>query len=259
MLFVYWGRRVGGNDARLLPTRTGTSGKGGIIINNNMVVAGGEPRWNAQLGVWEGNAANLGTKGVPSPLWIFGYGSLCWKADFPAEEQFVGRVSGWRRLFAQGSTDHRGTPAAPGLVATLLTDEQCESLRLRTPGEPASTCCGVCYRVGEADVEGVLGNLDFREKGGYTRDIVEVTPSEPGRPAVRALLYTANPENPNFRPPSADGGLEATAAVIAAARGPSGDNAEYLLKLADFLESVGERDEHVEGLAALVRRSQGQE
>ena len=111
-------------------------------------------------------------------------GSLCWKADFPAEEQFVGRVSGWRRLFAQGSTDHRGTPAAPGLVATLLTDEQCESLRLRTPGEPASTCCGVCYRVGEADVEGVLGNLDFREKGGYTRDIVEVTPSEPGRPQI---------------------------------------------------------------------------
>jgi cation transport regulator ChaC len=53
-------------------------------------------------------------------------------------------------------------------------------------------CCGVCYRVGEADVESVLGNLDFREKGGYTRDVVEVTPVEVGRPAVRALLYTAN-------------------------------------------------------------------
>ena len=113
-------------------------------------------------------------------------------------------------------------------------------------------CCGVCYRVGEADVESVLGNLDFREKGGYTRDVVEVTPVEAGRPAVRALLYTANPDNPHFSPPAS---LEATAAVIAEAVGPSGDNAYYLLQLAAFLESVGERDEHVEGLAALVRRS----
>ena len=78
--------------------------------------------------------AALGTSAIPSPLWIFGYGSLCWKADFPAEEQFVGRVSGWKRLFAQRSTDHRGTPAAPGLVATVLTDEQLEVLKLRSPG-----------------------------------------------------------------------------------------------------------------------------
>ena len=41
--------------------------------------------------------------------------------------------------------------------------------------------------MGEDDVESVLGNLDFREKGGYTRDIIEVTPVEAGRPAVRAL------------------------------------------------------------------------
>ena len=107
--------------------------------------------------------------------------------------------------------------------------------------------------MGDADVESVLGNLDFREKGGYTRDIVEVTPVEAWRPAVRALLYTANPENPHFSPPA---DLEATAAVIAKAVGPSGDNAEYLLRLATFLESVGERDAHVEGLAELVRRSQ---
>ena len=61
---------------------------------------------------------------VPDPLWIVGYGSLCWKADFPFTDSFVGRVSGWGRWFAQRSTDHRGTPAKPGLVATLLTDEQ---------------------------------------------------------------------------------------------------------------------------------------
>ena len=157
------------------------------------------------------------------------------------------------RLFAQRSTDHRGTPAAPGLVATVLTDEQLEVLRLRAPEEPPSTCCGVCYRVAAADVESVISKLDFREKGGYTRDIVEVTPTEAGRSVVRALLYTANPDNPNFSPPTE---MEATASVIATASGPSGSNAEYLIRLASFLESVGERDEHVFALRRRVRMIQ---
>ena len=111
----------------------------------------GQPRWNSALGVWEGNAA-LGTTAVPSPLWIFGYGSLCWKADFPAEEQFVGRVSGWKRLFAQRSTDHRGTPAAPGLVATLLTDEQLEVLKLRSPGTPCGALNGLGLDHGQSAI-----------------------------------------------------------------------------------------------------------
>ena len=100
----------------------------------------GQPRWNSALGVWEGNAA-LGTTAVPSPLWIFGYGSLCWKADFPAEEQFVGRVSGYRRYFCQRSCDHRGTPEQPGLVATLLSDAEC----------PASTCAAAAAAAFLAD------------------------------------------------------------------------------------------------------------
>ena len=111
----------------------------------------GQPRWNSALGVWEGNAA-IGTTAVPSPLWIFGYGSLCWKADFPAEEQFVGRVSGWKRLFAQRSTDHRGTPAAPGLVATVLTDEQLEVLKLRSPGTPCGALNGLGLDHGQSAI-----------------------------------------------------------------------------------------------------------
>ena len=100
-------------------------------------------RWDATLGVWEGNAA-LSAGAVPDPLWIFGYGSLCWKADFPHDESFVGRVYGWRRFFAQRSTDHRGTPEASGLVATLLSEEQCVSFGVGTD-EPAS-CVGMSRR-----------------------------------------------------------------------------------------------------------------
>ena len=39
--------------------------------------------------------------------WLFGYGSLVWKAEPGLEdaEQVVGRVVGWVRRFHQGSTE----------------------------------------------------------------------------------------------------------------------------------------------------------
>ena len=214
--------------------------------------------WDAAAGVWVGDRAAASTLEVPNPLWIFGYGSLCWKSDFPSETQFVGSVNGWGRFFAQRSTDHRGTPEAPGLVATLLKDVELEALGIRSASEPPSRTCGVCYLVGEKDVKAVLDALDFREKGGYTREIIEVFPqqlptagvAEPPQP-VRALLYSATSENPGFDPDALHD-VPRAAATIGAAHGPSGPNREYLERLAHWLQEVDERDEHVEQLMSLL-------
>ena len=86
----------------------------------------------------------------------------------------------------------------------------------------------------------------MREKGGYTRALVDCFPINGGSP-VSALIYTADRTNPNFDcagllSPSA---FAALARRIYAASGPSGQNVEYLRRLGAYLRSVGAKDEHV--------------
>ena len=224
-----------------------------------MAEAGAEPQWDAAAGVWVGErAVGVSDDELPNPLWVFGYGSLCWRIDDPYEEIFDGKVQGWRRRMGQGSCDHRGTPELPGVVATLMPEAEWLAAGLAldggAEGGAESVTHGVVYRVPEASAKEVIDNLDFREKGGYTKAVVDAT-SLDGSRSVRALIYTANSANPLFM---GGGALQGTAPAEVAARihravGPSGPNHEYLFALADYLRKVGANDPHVFGLEGQVK------
>jgi glutathione-specific gamma-glutamylcyclotransferase len=166
-------------------------------------------------------------------LWIFGYGSLLFRPDFPFEERRPARIQGFTRRLDQGSPDHRGTPERLGRVATLVRAE-------------GAWVGGAAYRVAEPDEERVLAQLDHREQGGYERLTIAALPLADGEAAITATTWIATPENPYHLGPEP---LEIMVAQIRAAIGPSGPNVEYVLRLAGALGAMGIEDPHVDALA----------
>ncbi|KFY44579.1 hypothetical protein V495_03381, partial [Pseudogymnoascus sp. VKM F-4514 (FW-929)] len=207
-------------------------------------------------------------------FWLFGYGSLIWKppphyglslsnlpsetpkprpprharAPGPRRNAPHARALGYTRRFWQESHDHRGTPAHPGRVVTLLTREHWATL----PDVHAAPekVWGAAYHIPASHAAEVRDYLDIREINGYSIDYISFFPSEvseekeeggeEGRKTIKALLYIGTPDNPQFTGAQDVGEL---AERIAGCEGPSGKNPEYLFNLEEALRGMG-GDEH---------------
>ena len=165
------------------------------------------------------------------PSWVFGYGSLIYKVDFPYLQREVASITGWQRRFWQGSHDHRGTPEAPGRVVTLIPARGIH-------------CKGIAYRIDAS----VFEHLDHREKNGYQRHTVDIALKHKGA-TVEGVVYVARPDNPAYLGAASDAEV---ADHIARARGPSGSNRDYLLQLAAALRELEDHDPHVQALESLL-------
>jgi cation transport protein ChaC len=191
--------------------------------------------------------------------WIFGYGSLVWRPEFPHLRARPAFIRGYARRFWQGSTDHRGLPGRPGRVVTLLPESHAE---LAEEGsQPGKRCWGTAYEIPSSDPQAVLAGLDHRERGGYDRIEVEITFAGPPRSQSRdqpfesdhtaGVVYIASPGNANYLGAAS---IREIALQVADASGPSGANPEYVFELARSLRAMGAEDAHVFEVEAEVSR-----
>lgn len=184
----------------------------------------------------EGEAMEHGREAGNDGVWLFGYGSLIWRVDFPYRARLKAAVRGFSRRFWQGSHDHRGTPSAPGRVVTL------------TP-EAGALCVGMAYRIDAA----TFAPLDHREKNGYVRLRlpIEIEGDDGVAAVVDGVTYIAEASNEAFLGPA---NLEQMARHILVSSGPSGSNIEYVLELAQALTALNADDPHVFTLERRLRQ-----
>ncbi|GIK01310.1 hypothetical protein Aspvir_005343 [Aspergillus viridinutans] len=231
-------------------------------------------------------------------LWVFGYGSLIWKPPPHYDQRIPGYIDGYVRRFWQVcthsqnsaiakislinlSTDHRGTPEAPGRVVTVIERGFWETLddphaHLESS---AARVWGAAYHIPASHAEEVHDYLDDREIDGYTvhytpfHPISAVSastvskvpeteaapqtqsPSQAHAAPITCMVYIGQPTNPQFLRDPARREPQDVAEVISRGRGQSGKNTEYLYLLEKALEGLGlgSADMHVTDLVRRVK------
>jgi len=165
-------------------------------------------------------------------IWLFGYGSLIFKVDFPYLEFRPASIRGWSRRFWQGSHDHRGSEETPGRVVTLIEEKN-------------AVCGGIAYLVNAP----VFAQLDVREKNGYLRFTTNMTFRDGSKD--EGLVYIATRDNEAWLGEACEYDI---ARQICYAQGHSGPNRDYLIELAESLRELGLHDQHVFDIESYIRQ-----
>jgi glutathione-specific gamma-glutamylcyclotransferase len=166
-------------------------------------------------------------------LWVFAYGSLMWRPDFPFVERLQARLVGAHRALCVYSFVHRGTPERPGLVLGL---------------DQGGTCRGIAYRVPVKERGATVAYLRAREQvTSVYRECMRPIwlKSRPER-RVQALCYMVDRGHVQY---AGRLSLEQQLHHVRQGHGHSGANRDYVIATVGALEQLGYRETELHLLA----------
>jgi glutathione-specific gamma-glutamylcyclotransferase len=174
-------------------------------------------------------------------LWVFAYGSLMWRPEFPFIERLPARLLGAHRALCVYSFVHRGTAERPGLVLGL---------------DRGGACRGVGYRVSAKERMSTVMYLRKREQvtSVYREVVRPIWLEGAAQHRAAALCYIIDRGHPQY---AGRLSLEQQLHHIRQGHGISGANRDYVIATVAALEQLGFRDAHLHRLAQLLG-SQGQ-
>lgn len=154
--------------------------------------------------------------------WVFAYGSLMWRPDFPYVAARPARLWGYHRSLCVLSTIYRGTPERPGLVLGL---------------DCGGSCLGRAFLVPAAEAEAVRQTLHEREMrtGVYRPGFLRARFDDGARAAVYAFVVDRG--HYQYRRFGSD--LAAAAALIRQGHGMAGSSRDYLASTVAHLDALG--------------------
>src|SRR4029079_11836652 len=159
-------------------------------------------------------------------LWVFAYGSLMWRPDFPFVERVEARLLGAHRALCVYSFVHRGTPEKPGLVFGL---------------DRGGACRGIAYRVAAKRRDETIAYLRAREQVTmvYREAWRSVWLENDPKQRVQALCYMVDRGHAQYagRLP-----LARQLQLVRQGHGRSGINRDYVIETVKALEELGYRD-----------------
>lgn len=157
-------------------------------------------------------------------LWIFAYGSLMWRPDFPFVSRARARLAGYHRSLCIVSNHWRGTPERPGLVLGL---------------DRGGSCVGVAFEIAPDRQAATLAAVRARELigGVYHELTVAVTLPDGSRRA--ALAYVADRQHADYA-----GRLDRASllARVSGSVGVAGPNTDYVRNTYAHMRELGLRD-----------------
>ncbi|MED5611120.1 MULTISPECIES: gamma-glutamylcyclotransferase [Pseudomonas] len=165
-------------------------------------------------------------------VWLFAYGSLIWRPEFPVAEASRARVHGYHRGLYLWSLTHRGTPEMPGLVLGL---------------DRGGSCGGFAYRLPDDGLDANLFALWQREMpyASYRPEWLSCR-LEDGR-RVRALGFVLERHLPSYAGSLPDSIVQR---VFDSAQGHFGTTREYVEQTASALRACAMPDLNLEALLA---------